>query len=103
MDEQLDISRTRIQDVIAEFNGKPFFTADVIRKYSGGFFSNKGVPAIYSLNAQFGQLLQRNHDFFGIRQMADNIGILDDLGHKTTSSKWCVVQKTDIRVSLLLT
>jgi len=88
VDEQIEVSLERVRAVILELNSSEFFTADIIRGYCGGFFANTGTPAYYSFNAQFGKLLKRNEEVLGISESAANVGITDDRGHPTSSSKW---------------
>lgn len=63
-------------------------TSDIIREYMGGFLSNKGVGAHLSWNAQFGKILAANANLLGIEEISADQSVVDDLGHKTTSSKW---------------
>ena len=88
MDEVIEVSLERVREVILDLNSPEFFTADVIRGYCGGFFTNTGTPAYYSFNAQVGKLLKRNEERLGIREIAASVGITDDRGHQTSSSKW---------------
>ncbi len=88
MDEQIDISLSRISNCIREINRSEFTTAEVIKKYFGRFCSNIGTPARYSFNAQFGALLKRNEEILGITEIASNESIKDDHGHKTSTSRW---------------
>tara|TARA_R110002049_G_scaffold49267_2_gene141143 strand:+ start:1659 stop:1937 length:279 start_codon:yes stop_codon:yes gene_type:complete len=88
MDEDIAVSTNRIRQIIDAFGTSEFSTADVLREYSGGFYSNVGTPAQYSLNAQFGKLLQRNREAFRIREERSNVSIDDDNGHRTSTSFW---------------
>lgn len=85
--DQIDISIDRILELLPE-TGQQFTTADVIRWYSGGFCTNVGTPAYYSINAQFGKLLQRNHHVLRIEETEPNVPITDDHGHPTSTSRW---------------
>lgn len=67
---------------------KTIYTSDVIRDYCGGFYSNIGIPASRSFNAQFGKLLKANSAFLGTKEVAANTSIKDDLKHPTSASKW---------------
>ena len=75
----VEIIKFRLEDV--------FTTADIIRLYSGGFYSNKNISVHNSLNAEFGKLLSRNKKVLGIRKLG-KISIKDDLGNPTTTIKW---------------
>ncbi|RTR35887.1 hypothetical protein EKG38_24555 [Shewanella canadensis] len=88
MDEIIEVSVPRIQEIIDAFDASEFSTADVLREYSGGFYSNVGTPAHYSFNAQFGKLLQRNCESLRITENRNNVSIKDDNGHKTSTSFW---------------
>ena len=88
MDEVIEVSLDRIKAIIQTLNAEQFSTGDVIREYTGGFFSNKNTPAYYSFNAQFGKLLKRNMDRLGIREISSNVQVKDDHGHDTSASVW---------------
>ena len=88
MDEKIKVSLRRIGAIINLIRGSTFTTADVLRKYSGGFYSNIGTPAVYSFNAQFGKLLKRNEDLLNISKVNSGIKIKDDNSHRTKTSKW---------------
>lgn len=88
MDEIIEVSIPRIQEIINDFGSAEFTTADVLRGYSGGFYSNVGTPAYYSFNAQFGKLLQKNSATLEISEVQSNVTIPDDNGHKTSTSIW---------------
>ena len=88
MNERIDVSIERVQEIIDSFDGEEFSTIDVLRKYSGGFYSNKETPAYYSFNAQFGKLLKRNETEFGISETEKNVSAKDDNGNQTSTSKW---------------
>lgn len=88
MDERIDVSLERIKGIIDEFETSEFSTADVIRGYSGGFFSNTGTPAFYSFNAQFGKLLKRNAVELMITEIASEVSIKDDCQKPTSTSIW---------------
>ena len=90
MDERIEVSLTRIASCIDALGSDEFTTAELIRKYSGRFCSNLGVPAVYSFNAQFGKLLKRNELRLGITEIVSNEGTEDDHGHATTTSRWRV-------------
>ena len=90
MDEAIEVSLDRIKTIISTLPVEGFFTADVIEKYCGGFYSNIETPAYYSFNAQFGKLLRRNEEYLGITQVAESGPIKDKHGHPTSSSKWRV-------------
>jgi len=90
MNEAIEVSLDRIKAIISALSADEFSTADVIRKYSGGFYSNLETPAYYSFNAQFGKLLKRNDKYLGIFQVAESAYIKDDNGHSTSSSTWRV-------------
>jgi len=88
MDDVIEVSLDRVRAIIIEFHDARFSTADVIRSYCGGFFSNSGTPANYSFNAQFGKLLKRNETHLHIEQTEADSPIFDDHGHPTHSSFW---------------
>ncbi|WP_404419490.1 hypothetical protein [Marinospirillum sp.] len=88
MDEAIPVSLDRIRKMIAQIESEHFSTADVLRRYNGGFCSNHGTPAQFSFNAQFGKLLKRNAEDLGIREVEPDASIEDDHGHPTSSSIW---------------
>ena len=88
MDESIKVSLTRIGEIVDSFGGREFTTADVLRVYSGGFYSNNSTPPHYSFNAQFGKLLKRNAEYLGITEIRSNERIKDDNGHQTSASVW---------------
>ncbi|BDA61035.1 hypothetical protein [Shewanella xiamenensis] len=88
MNEKIEVSIPRIQEIINDFGSAEFSTADVLRGYSGGFYSNVGTPAYYSFNAQFGKLLKRNSEALGITEIQSNVTIPDDNDHTTSTSFW---------------
>lgn len=88
MDEQIEVSLKRIKIIIDKKMGETFTTADILREYSGGFYSNVGTPAVYSFNAQFGKLLKRNESKLKIMEVLPKLNVNDDNGHKTKTSKW---------------
>ena len=88
MDDEIKISLDRISAIVQMNESVEFSTADVIRGYCGGFFSNTGTPAYYSFNAQFGKILKYNMDRLGIREVATNVRVTDDRGHETSTSTW---------------
>jgi len=88
MDERIEVSLHRIEKTIYSLRGNTFTTADVLRKYSGGFYSNIGIPGVYSFNAQFGKLLKRNESVLKISEVNSGVKINDDNGHPTKTSKW---------------
>lgn len=77
-------------DKIREANITEASTAEIIRKYMGGFLSNQGVPAHLSWNAQFGKILSENAKVLRIEQIATDQPVVDDIGHKTSASIWRV-------------
>ena len=88
MDESIEVSLTRIEEIINSFDGNEFTTADVLRAYSGGFYSNSNTPPNYSFNAQFGKHLKRNAGCLGITETRSKERIQDDNGHQTSASVW---------------
>ncbi|MEO3988162.1 hypothetical protein [Plesiomonas shigelloides] len=86
--DNIEVSLARVSEIIERIGGSEFSTADVLREYSGGFYSNKSTPAYYSFNAQFGKLLSRNASLLKIREVQENTKVSDDNGHKTSSSTW---------------
>lgn len=92
MQDFIRVDLQRLQQIIDGYCGGEFYTADIIRAYSGGFYSNRNTPACYSFNAQFGQLLKRNENQLGIMEIESGIRIQDDLGHHTSTSVWCSTQ-----------
>lgn len=69
-------------------NAPEAYTADIIREYMGGFFSNGGVAVHLSWNAQFGRLISRNAEMLGIQELKPDQKVADDLMRETTSSLW---------------
>ena len=90
MDERIEVSLTRIASCIDALGLDEFTTADVIRKYSGHFCSDRETPAVYSLNAQFGKLLKRNETRLRITEIGSNESVKDDHRHLTSTSRWRV-------------
>ena len=88
MDEKIKVSLSRIETIIDSLRGNTFKTSDVVREYSGGFYSNIDTPAAYSFNAQFGKLLKRNADVLKISEVKSGVSVKDDSGHPTTTSEW---------------
>lgn len=88
MDEYIEVSLERIQNIIDSFNGQEFETTQVLKNYSGCFYSNKDTPAYYSFNAQFGKLLKRNMDQLNITEIRSNVSTKDDRQNSTTTSIW---------------
>lgn len=88
MNEKIEVSIERVQEIIDTFNGQEFKTIDVIKEYSGGFYSNKNTPAYYSFNAQFGKLLKRNEANLNIFEVEKNVRVKDEAGHSTSTSTW---------------
>jgi hypothetical protein len=96
MDEQIKVSLYRITTIINEKMNNTFTTADILREYSGGFYSNIDTPASYSFNAQFGKLLKRNEKKLQIKEVSSKVYVIDDNGHKTKTSKWGLVHNKPI-------
>ena len=88
MDEKIEVSLSRIKEIVDSFDGKTFTTVEVLHQYSGGFHSNIDTPAFYSFNAQFGKLLKRNESSLNIIEEKSGVSIKDDNGHRTTTSNW---------------
>lgn len=88
MDESIEVSLNRVREIIQTIGADEFSTADIIREYGGGFFSNQNTPAYYSFNAQFGKLLKRNMSQMGIREVASNVQAKDDRCNATSTSIW---------------
>jgi len=88
MDERIEVSLSRIGAIINSIRGSTFTTADVLRQYSGGFYSNIGTPAVYSFNSLFGKLLKRNVGVLNISEVNSGVKINDDNGHPTKTSEW---------------
>lgn len=90
MDEKIEVSLERIENIISGFGENEFSTVAVVREYCGGYFSNKETPAYYSINAQFGKLLKRNERRLGISQVESEASETDDRVPpvKTTTSIW---------------
>ncbi|MBW7992513.1 MAG: hypothetical protein FVQ84_21200 [Planctomycetes bacterium] len=88
--ESIPVDLDIVNDIIKElFNKKDVIrTSDIIRQYCGGFYSNKGISAFRSFNAQFGKLLKRNEEFLGIHEVRAGVSEKDDLDHPTTTSEW---------------
>ncbi|MBK6915298.1 MAG: hypothetical protein IPH11_17145 [Ignavibacteriales bacterium] len=88
MKDNIEVSVDRIKVIITGFKNEIFTTAEILRVYSGGFYSNVGTPAYYSFNAQFGKLLKRNAKVLNITEIKPKLEITDDIGRKTKSSRW---------------
>ncbi|OQA92834.1 MAG: hypothetical protein BWY26_00037 [Elusimicrobia bacterium ADurb.Bin231] len=89
--ESIPVYLERINQILNNFKQKgcaTVTTADIIRQYSGGFFSNRDVSPVFSFNAQFGKLLKRNMRNLGISEARSNVPINDDQGHPTCTSEW---------------
>jgi len=93
MKNHLVVDMTAVADAIDRLraaNKTEAYTADIIREYMGGFFSNRGVPAHISWNAQFGRVLSQHAETLGIEERQANCPIEDDQKHPTTSSLWSI-------------
>jgi len=88
MDEQVKVSIERIKTIINDLEDSTFSTIDIVKKYSGGFYSNTKTAPYYSFNAQFGKLLKRNEKELGITEIEKGKSSKDDNGHETTTSIW---------------
>lgn len=88
MQDQIEVNLDRVKSIIDAFDSGKFSTADVLRDYGGGFFSNKETPVHYSFNAQFGKILKRNEANLGITEVESNFPITDDNGNNTSASLW---------------
>ena len=88
MEDVIEVDLDRIKKIITGFTKNEFSTIDVIREYSGGFYSNKNTAAHYSFNAQFGKLLKRNRKYLEIAQIKKGVNEEDDNGNMTTTSIW---------------
>ncbi len=88
MDEKIEVSLHRIETIIDSLRSESFTTVDVLKQYSGGFFSNISTPPAYSFNAQFGKLLKRNASNLKITEVESGVHIKDENGHSTTTSVW---------------
>ena len=91
MEENIGVNLNRIKAIIKRKGDSIFTTADILREYSGGFYSNIGTPAVYSFNAQFGKLLKRNESVLKITEIRPKMSIIDDNGNKTTTSQWKLI------------
>ncbi|MFZ1290202.1 MAG: hypothetical protein WAR79_08925 [Melioribacteraceae bacterium] len=87
MKEQIPVSLKHIQKIIDKLD-TTFTTVDVLKKYSGGFYSNRNTPRAYSFNAQFGKILKHNEDKLNIVEIESDVDIKDDIGHRTATSVW---------------
>ncbi|MGX9463590.1 hypothetical protein ACWXWU_20575 [Shewanella sp. A14] len=88
MKDNIEVCLNRVKDIIDEIDSTEFSTVDVISKYSGGFYSNKGTPVNYSFNALFGKLLKRNQAILKIEKIKSGVVIKDDNGHETNTHTW---------------
>lgn len=88
MKDNISVCLNRVKNIIDQLDCTEFSTADVISKYSGGFYSNKGTPVTYSFNALFGKLLKRNQSVLEIEKVESDVEIKDDNGHSTTTHTW---------------
>ena len=80
----LDAVRTIIDEL-----GDVFTTIDVLKKYQGGFYSNKNINVNISFNAQFGKILSRNAEYLGIEKTENGEKSQnDDLGNPTKTQEW---------------
>ena len=90
MEDHIRVDLEIIKEIIDRFRkGKKYiFTSDVIKEYCGGFYSNVGIPAHQSFNTQFGKILKKHSKLLGIKEIAANVSLKDDLKRTTTASKW---------------
>ena len=92
MDEQIGVSLSRVRECIEsatqDRDSLEFTTTEVIQHYLGRFRSDLGTAAVYSFNAQFGKLLQRNAESLDIVEIDRDVPIRDDHGHETKTSRW---------------
>jgi hypothetical protein len=77
-----------IREELEQRGQSTFTTADVIRKYSGRYCTNTIIPAVYSLNAEFGRYLGRNSVKLGIELTGRELSVEDDLGQPSTAAEW---------------
>jgi hypothetical protein len=92
MEDFIRVDLDRIKEIIDHFRERQnsIFTSDVIRKYCGGFFSNVGIPANKSFNAQFGKIIKKHDEFLGVKELSADVPLKDDKGNPTTASKWAI-------------
>lgn len=63
---------------------------EIIQAYTGGFLSNRGVPASVSWTAQFGKYLKAHEAELGIQQTRGDQRIVVN-GDATSTSTWALV------------
>ena len=88
MKDVIEVDLERIKNIINGFTKNEFSTIDVIREYSGGFYSNKNTAACYSFNAQFGKILQNNSNYLEITEIRTCENARDDNGNITSTTIW---------------
>jgi hypothetical protein len=65
-------------------------TINILRKYQGGYLKNSGISASQSFNAKFGKALKRQEVRLGIREVEQNLAVVDDFNGRTTCSAWAI-------------
>lgn len=92
MEDFIRVDLDTIKEIIDRFRERQnsILTSDVIREYCGGFFSNVGIPAHQSFNAQFGKILKKDSEFLKIKEIAADVPVDDDTGYSTAASKWVI-------------
>ncbi|MHC4371558.1 MAG: hypothetical protein ACYSW8_28415 [Planctomycetota bacterium] len=90
--DSIRVNLCTVKEIIDRFRQKTasILTSDIIREYSGGFFSNIGIPAHQSFNAQFGKILKKHSVSLDIEEIAKDVPVYDDRGHSTTASRWAI-------------
>ncbi|MDP8206812.1 MAG: hypothetical protein P9L92_09135 [Candidatus Electryonea clarkiae] len=91
--DSIPVSHKRIIAILNNFRESSKVvttTIEIIKKYNGGFYSNKNTPVSVSFNALFGKLLRANEEHYGII-FIDYISAKDDLGNPTKTARWKII------------
>ena len=82
----LPIIRKYVEEI--RDDGKPdFSTVDLIKQYTGHYYSDKVYPN-ESINANIGKFLKENANALGIREIESDKPVVDDSGQSTSTSVW---------------
>lgn len=91
--DNIPVNISTLTEIINSFRDKGILeisTADLLREYQGGYHKNTQTAAQQSFNANFGKVLQSNHENLRIVKI-ESSPILDDNQNKTTSSIWKII------------
>jgi hypothetical protein len=82
----LSVVQKHIEQIRAK-GDKTFSTVDLIKKYTGHFYSDE-TNAHDSINANIGKFLKENSPLLKIEEKAADQPVADDAGNQTKTSIW---------------